>query len=222
GNNFQMTETASKKIRQKDITLIKFVSHIFTILFEDQLFLDCRWGESTLRCSADQLNQSLRDDDRRCTGNKIDAIISMVDFDLEMSTLEVSGSPSSLDHTHYDVDRNKTAKMLKIILNFIKINYPGDFGEFRRIKVYGVQIYGHDFYIYSMCMPFAGVYYFKLEEKFSCPRMPTLLFKSSPQTYGRCGTKSIMSYITNPISESSDDDSKIDKVKTSPRKKKNK
>ena len=34
-------------------------------------------------------------------------------------------------------------------------------------------------------------------------------------------TKSIMSYINNPISESSDDDSKIDKVKTSPRKKKN-
>ncbi|GBC29859.2 hypothetical protein GLOIN_2v1785866 [Rhizophagus irregularis DAOM 181602=DAOM 197198] len=44
--------------------IIKFVSHIFTMLFEDQLFLDCRWGESTLQCSADQLNQSLRDDDR--------------------------------------------------------------------------------------------------------------------------------------------------------------
>ncbi|PKY46753.1 hypothetical protein RhiirA4_402782 [Rhizophagus irregularis] len=47
------------------------------MLFEDQLFLDCRWGESTLQCSADQLNQSLRDDDRRCTRNKIDAIISI-------------------------------------------------------------------------------------------------------------------------------------------------
>ena len=47
-----------------------------------------------------------------------------------MSTLEVSGSPSCLDYTHYIEDRNKTAKMLKIILNFIKINYPGDFGEF--------------------------------------------------------------------------------------------
>jgi hypothetical protein len=99
-------------------------------------------GESTLQCSAIQLNQSLRDDDRRCIGNKIDAIISMVDLDLEMSTLEVSGSPSYLDHTHYVGDRNKTAKMLKIILNFIKTNYPGDFEEFRRIKVFGIQIYG--------------------------------------------------------------------------------
>jgi hypothetical protein len=34
-------------------------------------------------------------------------------------------------------------------------------------------------------------------------------------------TKSIMSYITNPISKSSDGDSKINKVKTSLRKKKN-
>ncbi|PKB96819.1 hypothetical protein RhiirA5_134442 [Rhizophagus irregularis] len=199
------------------------------MLFEDQLFLDCRWGESTLQCSADQLNQSLRDDDRRCTGNKIDAIISMVDFDLEVSTLEVSGSPSCPDHTHYVGDRNKTAKMLKIILNFIKVNYPGDFGEFRRIKVYGVQIYDHDFYIYSMCMPFAGVYYFKLEKKFSYSIIPALLFKELPKFASNLwtmrdmiisSTKSVMSYITNPISESSDD-AKIDKVKTSPKKKKN-
>jgi len=88
------------------------------------------------------LNQSLKDDDRRCSGNKIDAIISILELDLEFSTLEVSGSPSCLDHTHYVGDRNKTAKMLKIILNFIKTNYQGDFEKFRRIKVYGVQIYG--------------------------------------------------------------------------------
>ncbi|CAG8601679.1 9082_t:CDS:2, partial [Funneliformis mosseae] len=148
------------------------------------------------------------DDDRRCTGNKIDAIISMVDFDLEVSTLEVSGSPSCPDHTHYIGDRNKTAKMLKIILNFIKVNYSGDFGQFRRIKVYGVQIYDHDFYIYSMCMPFAGVYYFKLEKKFSYSTIPALLFKELPKFASNLwtmrdmiisSTKSIMSYITNPI-----------------------
>ncbi|POG62000.1 hypothetical protein GLOIN_2v1785865 [Rhizophagus irregularis DAOM 181602=DAOM 197198] len=148
---------------------------------------------------------------------------------LQVSTLEVSGSPSCPDHTHYVGDRNKTAKMLKIILNFIKVNYPGDFREFRRIKVYGVQIYDHDFYIYSMCMPFAGVYYFKLEKKFSYSTIPALLFKellnfSSNLLTMRdmiiSSTKSVMSYITNPISESSDD-AKIDKVKTSPKKKKN-
>jgi len=67
----------------------------------------------------------------------------MVDMDcLEFSTLEVSGPPSCFDYSHYVGDRNKTAKMLKIILNYIKIKYPGDFEVFRRIKVYGIQIYG--------------------------------------------------------------------------------
>jgi len=89
-----------------------------------------------LRSSATLLNQSLKDDE-------IDAILSMIDLRLEISTLEVSGSPSCLEHTHYVGDRNKTAKMLKIILNFIKINYSGCFEEFRRIKAYGVQIYGN-------------------------------------------------------------------------------
>ena len=68
--------------------------------------------------------------------------MSILDIGLEFSTLEVSGSPSKLDHTHYVADRNKTAKMLKIILNHVYIKYPGDFEKFRRIKVYGVQIYG--------------------------------------------------------------------------------
>uniref|UniRef100_U9U3F1 Uncharacterized protein n=1 Tax=Rhizophagus irregularis (strain DAOM 181602 / DAOM 197198 / MUCL 43194) TaxID=747089 RepID=U9U3F1_RHIID len=76
-------------------------------------------------------------------------IKSPVDITVDwVSTLEVSEFPSCPDHTHYVGDRNKTAKMLKIILNFIKVNYPGDFGEFRRIKVYGVQIYDDARYDY--------------------------------------------------------------------------
>ncbi|CAB4437633.1 unnamed protein product [Rhizophagus irregularis] len=51
-------------------------------------------GEKTLHCSAILLNQPLKDDDRRCASNKIDAIISILELDLEFSTLEVSGSPS--------------------------------------------------------------------------------------------------------------------------------
>ena len=66
----------------------------------------------------------------------------MVELDLEISVLEVSGSPTYLDHTHYVGDRNKIAKMLKIILNYIKINYSGCYEDFRRIKVYGIQVYG--------------------------------------------------------------------------------
>ncbi|CAG8734053.1 9452_t:CDS:2, partial [Funneliformis mosseae] len=80
GNGWKQFSNGRNRLKENQTEghyIIKFVSHIFTMLFEDQLFFDCRWGESTLQCSADQLNQSLRDDDRRCTGNKIDAIISM-------------------------------------------------------------------------------------------------------------------------------------------------
>ncbi|CAB5377246.1 unnamed protein product [Rhizophagus irregularis] len=124
-------------------------------------------GEKTLRCSAILLNRSLKDDDRRCSGNKIDAIMSILDIGLEFSTLEASGSPSKPVHTHYAGDRNKTAKMLKIILNYIYIKYPGDFEKFRRIKVYGVQIYDHNLYFQRVAnfrfksMDVAGLDYFK-------------------------------------------------------------
>ncbi|CAG8666907.1 9948_t:CDS:10, partial [Acaulospora morrowiae] len=200
--------------------IIKFISHIYTILFEDKSFLECSWGESTLRYSTFLFNRSLRDDDRRCSGNKIDAILSMVDMDfLEFSTLEVSGPPSCLDHSHYVGDKNKTAKMLKIILNYIKIKYPGDFEVFRRIKVYGIQIYDHNFYIYSMCMPFAGIYYFKLEKKFSYPTITQLISTKLPRFASNLwimrdmiisSAKSILIYIDNSTSESSEEDSKID------------
>ncbi|RGB24171.1 hypothetical protein C1646_726742 [Rhizophagus diaphanus] len=105
----------------------------------------------------------------------------MVELDLEISVLEVLGSPTCLDHTHYIGDRNKIAKMLKIILNYIKINCLGCYEDFRRIKVYGIQVYNHNFYIYSMCLPFAGIYYFKLEKKFSCLTMMFSLFKELPK-----------------------------------------
>ncbi|GBC29988.2 hypothetical protein GLOIN_2v1840269 [Rhizophagus irregularis DAOM 181602=DAOM 197198] len=109
-----------------------------------------------------------------------------------------SGSSVCKEHGSKD-DTSEDDLLIKSPVDItVDFNYPGDFGEFRRIKVYGVQIYDHDFYIYSMCMPFAGT-------------MRDMIISS---------TKSVMSYITNPISESSND-AKIDKVKTSPRKKNN-
>ncbi|PKK64925.1 hypothetical protein RhiirC2_869045 [Rhizophagus irregularis] len=107
-------------------------------------------GEKTLRCSAILLNRSLKDDNRRCSGNKIDAIMSILDIGLEFSTLEVSGSPSKPDHIHYVGDRNKTAKMLKIILNYVYIKYSGDFEKFRRIKC-TVYKYMITTYMYIVC-----------------------------------------------------------------------
>jgi hypothetical protein len=63
-------------------------------------------------------------------------------MDLEIAVLEVSGAPCDREHTHYVGDRNKIAKSLKAILNYIRKKYPGDFEDFRRIKAVGIQIYG--------------------------------------------------------------------------------
>jgi hypothetical protein len=55
--------------------------------------------------------------------------------------VEVTGFPSDPDHSYYIGDHNKIAKNLKIILNFIRTKYYGDFQQFRKIKLYRVQIY---------------------------------------------------------------------------------
>jgi hypothetical protein len=39
----------------------------------------------------------------------------------------------------------------------------------------------HKFYVYSLSMPFAGVYYFKLEMEFECPVISFILLKALPQ-----------------------------------------
>ncbi|CAG8432702.1 5684_t:CDS:10 [Diversispora eburnea] len=173
-------------------------------------------GERTLKCSKyvfNQMNQVSKNDDQRFLDHEIDAIISMSELDLEFSILEVSGSPSSLEPTRYLGNKNRIANMLKTILNFIKKNYSGSLELFRRIKVYGVQIYNHFFYVYSLCMPFAGVYYFKLEMCFPYPIITLLLFKELPIFASNLwvmrdmiisSTEDIKAYITSESDSESD------------------
>ncbi|PKC66857.1 hypothetical protein RhiirA1_175664 [Rhizophagus irregularis] len=150
GNSSQIVEISSKEEQTEYDYIIRYVSRVYIMLIKDKPLLKCYWGEKTLRCSAILLNRSLKDDNRRCSGNKIDAIMSILDIGLEFSTLEVSGSPSKPDHIHYVGDRNKTAKMLKIILNYVYIKYSGDFEKFRRIKC-TVYKYMITTYMYIVC-----------------------------------------------------------------------
>nr|CAG8582952.1 5054_t:CDS:2 [Entrophospora candida]CAG8604627.1 7200_t:CDS:2 [Entrophospora candida] len=114
--------------------IINFVSEIYQ-------------GETTLKSSAILKNESLHDDLHRNHGNKIDLIFSIAELQLELSVLEVSGSPTNSDHSHYIGDRNKLAKMLKIILNYIIKKHPGHFEIIRKVRLYGIQIYNKDFQI---------------------------------------------------------------------------
>ncbi|CAJ0909763.1 1765_t:CDS:2 [Entrophospora sp. SA101] len=103
---------------------INYISDIFNTLFKNDLrakLLDFRWGEAHLKAASICNNHRLLDDQRRDHGNKIDLIIDLIDVPFEISIIEISGSPSEPDHTHYVGDRNKIAKMLKMMLNCIII-----------------------------------------------------------------------------------------------------
>lgn len=142
--------------------------------------------------------------------------------------MEVSGPPCNPDHAHYVGDRNKIAKNLKSILNFIRIKHSGDFEDFRKIKVVGVQIYENVFYVYSLSMPFAGIYYFKLEMTFDSPTITFTLFKVLPKFLSKLWTvrdiilssaESVTCYVSG-TAESSGDNEELDPVTISPKKRK--
>ncbi|CAG8619407.1 7741_t:CDS:10, partial [Paraglomus occultum] len=184
-------------------------------------------GEKTLKASAIVINRSQKDHCRRVGGSKIDAIIKLAEINLEFVLIEVSGTPCDLDHTHYVGDRKKIAKNLKIILNFIRTTYPGSFEAFRRIKVFGIQIYDNKFYIYSMSMPFARIYYFKLEMEFECPAISFTLFKALPKFISDLwevqdailsSIETITVYMAS-TADSDDNDDQVDPVTKSPSKK---
>ncbi|CAG8683711.1 20637_t:CDS:2, partial [Racocetra persica] len=184
-------------------------------------------GEKSLRCSAILFNNLQQDNDRRSSGNKIDAIMKLLDVNLEFLVVEVSGSPTNPDHSHYIGDRNKIAKFLKIILNFIRINYRGDFQQFRKIKVYGIQVFSNFFYVYSLSLPFSGIYYFKQEFVFKCPTITFLAFRTLPKFLSNLwkmremissSAEAIVSYIEN--ADESDDGDELNPVIISPKKSK--
>ncbi|CAI2196804.1 17600_t:CDS:2, partial [Funneliformis geosporum] len=66
-----------------------------------------KYGETCLKASALDCNSQKEDDNRRSAGRKIDAIITLKEEDEEFSVVEVSGSPSKQDWTHFKGDRMK-------------------------------------------------------------------------------------------------------------------
>ena len=93
-------------------------------------------GEAHLKAASIYNNHRLLDDQHRDHGNKIDLIIDLIDVPFEISIIEISGSPSESDHTHYVGDRNKIAKMLKMMLNCIINRYMGSLEQLRKVKLY--------------------------------------------------------------------------------------
>ncbi|CAG8741066.1 371_t:CDS:10, partial [Cetraspora pellucida] len=216
-DQFQNCKNAFNDDQTEYHYIITFIYQIFKPLFKNFQHIGLTWGEKSLRCSAILFNNSQQDSGRRNPGCKIDAIMKLLEVNLEVSVVEVSGSPKDPDHNHYIGDRNKIAKSLKIILNFIRMNHRGDFQRFRKIKFYGIH---NKLYLELgefLSIPFSGVYYFKRELVFECPTITFLTFRTLPKSMSNLwrmramissSAEAIISYIEN--ADESDYDNELD------------
>ncbi|CAB4404232.1 unnamed protein product [Rhizophagus irregularis] len=92
------------------------------------------------RASADDQNSQKRDEERRSSGRKIDAIVIIKEEKEEFSVTEISGPPAQKDWSHFTGDRMKIVKMLKTLMNrmnryaMLCLN-----SDIRIVKLYGMQ-----------------------------------------------------------------------------------
>ena len=127
-------------------------------------------------------------------------------------------------------DRKKLAKNLKLMINNIyKLNISGG-SHITKIKLYGVQLYQKQFYIYSLQMFCPKVYVFKEELRFDYPTSPALfrsrlpLFFKNMLYMKNCiesSLENIMIYINATDTARSSNEHFTDSTNNSPVKKKN-
>lgn len=88
---------------------------------------------------------------------------------LEIMTVEVSGPPSKVNQTHYIEDRNKTCKNLKAMSKYIvsQMEVPS-ITMIRKLKLFGLQFYEDEVYVYSLTIPSNDFYVFSNDFKFPC------------------------------------------------------
>nr|CAG8562907.1 9270_t:CDS:2 [Entrophospora candida] len=157
-------------------------------------------GEKMLKASAILKNESLQDNYRCSHGNKIGLVMSISEIKIRKCDC---GS----------IRFSKQARSYPLYGNI----YSDDQSK----------IIDHKFYVYSMCMPFSAIYYFKLEFKFECPITMRTLSKESPK-FGQNLWKmrdlvqpsvtEIMTYIDSEEGEENDGAVSVDTVNQSPRK----
>ncbi|KAI8883431.1 hypothetical protein K501DRAFT_333340 [Backusella circina FSU 941] len=171
----------------------KFVGHLneneFTHQYLYPMFKqvlhDCplkfRLGESHLQCAAAETN----DDQRTQCGPKIDIIILHKVHQFAISVCEVSGPHFKTNKNHSLGDRNKLAKNMRAILNHIEqVPSTPNATAFRKIKIYGFQVYLNKLYIYSMTSLGNGYNVFVLENTLPIPVSLTLLEAQLPAFLG--------------------------------------
>ncbi|CAG8636488.1 7990_t:CDS:2, partial [Paraglomus occultum] len=108
------------------------------------------------------------DNERRSTGRKIDAIITLREEDEEFSIIEVSGPPAKKDWSHFKDDRMKLTKMLKTLINRLAELRPNSY--ITSVRLYGLQSYLNEFIVYEFQLKYAEIYTMKPVLKFRLPK----------------------------------------------------
>ncbi|KAG1108182.1 hypothetical protein G6F42_016083 [Rhizopus arrhizus] len=135
-------------------------------------------GESHLQCAI----KTTDDDEVADAGPKIDIIMSHKENGLALSVVKVSGPNYKTNKNPFVGDRNKIAKNLKAILRQIqKTCSTPDIVAFKKIKVYGLQVYQNKLYIYSLSQISFSYYLFILEKTIEIPSSPGLLYQQLPR-----------------------------------------
>lgn len=139
------------------------------------------FGESNLKAKAKEVNRGLDDDERRYTGPKIDVIGIDRKYNMEIVIVEVSGPPNKVNQTHYIEDRNKICKNLKAMFKEVVSSMEVPFvTHIRKLRLFGIQFYQNDVYIYSISKPCDHSFVFSQDLKFSAPNSASILSQSMP------------------------------------------
>jgi hypothetical protein len=162
---------------------------------------------------------------------RVDGLLSILDEEgiLTMfSVVELSGPWYTTNNNHFLKDKNKIAKNLKLILNYIYKMNKNAGSKIKHVKVYGLQAYKKTFYVYSLQSMHPKLYLFKKEEQFDYPTSPSyfqsqlipfiknlLLFKSLVES----SVENILQFLNTNQTDNSEQNF-IDSTDNSPIKKK--
>ncbi|GAN01895.1 hypothetical protein MAM1_0013c01330 [Mucor ambiguus] len=154
--------------------IIVYVAPIMKQLLEAEENIYFTWGETMLESQKNNRNKSKQDDDRRSSGARIDLKIDIMDEESNhiisnFCLLEVSGPPQVKCHAHFKRDKKRIAKSLKTILNSIYAKNPSQFESISKLVLYGVQVYDHQFFVYSLRLIKPKLYLFSLDSHFTYP-----------------------------------------------------
>ncbi|RUP49260.1 hypothetical protein BC936DRAFT_142926 [Jimgerdemannia flammicorona] len=126
----------------EDTQLILVVAPILRYLFGDRYLI--KFGETGLVASSFRRNQTPEVTARRRMGQRTDAIVALRSHhEQEFVVCELSGPPYANDLDHFGDDKLKIQKGLKDVLDLIANRYKrGDVKHFKKIKVFGLQVFG--------------------------------------------------------------------------------